>query len=86
MLNLSFGLLWCLTIHDTPEDNNRVSKGELTYIQLNIIENENIDDVVSKCPPYLAIARSKKVWALVSCQFSVLICGVPLDQVSSSIF
>ena len=67
VIALSFGLLWCLTVCDNPQDDRKVTKYELMFITQNIIEYENVgDDVKTKIPPYLDIVKSKKVWALVS--------------------
>ena len=76
VIALSFGLLWCLTVCDNPQDDKKVSKDELMFITQNIIEYENVgDDVMTKFPPYLDIVKSKKVWALVSISGYLLLCS-----------
>ena len=59
-----FAIVCFLVVHDTPEENPRVSKEELEYIFENIIQNEE-GSVVQKFPPYWSMIKSVKVWALV---------------------
>lgn len=51
-------------IYDTPQENPRVSKDELIYISTNIIQDED-GSIVSKFPPFWAMMKSIKVWAMV---------------------
>lgn len=67
IVTLSFGAIWCFLVFDTPEENSQVATEELIYISSNIIQNEDNDAFksVKKFPPYFAILKSIKVWALV---------------------
>ena len=59
-----FAIVCFLVVHDTPEENPRVTNEELKYIFENIIQNEE-GSVVQKFPPYWSMIKSVKVWALV---------------------
>ena len=57
-------IVWSSLVHDTPQENSRISHEELIYISENIIQNEEGCEV-SRIPPYSAMVKSIKVWALV---------------------
>ena len=65
-LTLTVTLFWAILVTDTPEESSRVTADELLYISNNIISTKS-DETVAKVPPYLEMAKSIKVWALVKC-------------------
>ena len=54
-----------------PQDCARISAKELIFISKNIIQDNTIEEIVPKVPPYLAMVKSMKVWAGVN-QNSIL--------------
>ena len=65
LLALAITMLWLFCVTDTPQECKAISSDELQFISGNI-ESTNGDEMVPKIPPYYAMAKSMKVWAVVS--------------------
>ena len=61
---IMMAFVWIVLVHNNPQENSRVSNEELIFISENIIQNEEGCEV-RKVPPYWAMVKSIKVWALV---------------------
>lgn len=52
-------------VFDTPQDCTRISLDELRFILDNTIQDNTDEEMCPKVPPYLAMAKSIKVWVAV---------------------
>ncbi|GFS07062.1 vesicular glutamate transporter 3 [Elysia marginata] len=65
IFGLSWFLLWCLLVFDSPAKHPRISQAERTYIETSLKGRIATTNQKHRSPPWLSILTSSSVWAII---------------------